>query len=106
MATTGISWLTMTTYQPEPDPQPFTSLTPAQYEMYLKIMIRRHEKMEGYKVHLLDRWFSLRRLTVPAIIGTFSLTSPTTKQRWMLKSNTYEMEGIRVTPTDLTRAYL
>lgn len=62
--------------------------------------------MEGYKVHLLDRWFSLRRLTVPAIVGTFSITSPTTKQRWMLAKDSYEFEGIRVTPTDLTRAYL
>lgn len=81
-------------------------LTEPQYEMYLKMMINRGEKTDGYRVHLLDKWFSLRRLKCPAIIGTFSLTSTQTKQRWMLKNESYEFEGIRCTPTDLARSYL
>lgn len=81
-------------------------LSPEQYEMYLKMMILRAEKNEGYRVHLLARWFSIRRLTCPAIIGTFAVTSTQTKQRWMLERESYEFEGIRVTATDLARDYL
>lgn len=82
-------------------------LTPEQHEMYLKIMIFRAEKQEGYRLHLLDRWFSIRRLTCPVIIGSFSLTSVQTKQRWMVKHEVYQFEeGIYTTPTDLARAYL
>lgn len=81
-------------------------LTPAQYETYLKMLILRGEKMEGYRVHLLERWFSLRRLTCPAIIGVFSLTSQQTRQRWMLKKEVIEHEGVYLTPTDIARSYL
>lgn len=84
----------------------YPNLTDEQYEMYLQMMILRGEKMEGYRSHILDRWFSIRRLTCPTIIGTFALTSIQTRQRWMLENETYLFDGIRCTPTDLARDYL
>lgn len=66
----------------------------------------RKEKNKNYRVHLLERWFPLTRLTVPAIIGTFSITSTQSKQRWMLARDAFDYGAGWVTPTDISRDYL
>lgn len=66
----------------------------------------RKAKSEGVKVHLLKNWFSVRRLGCSAIIGSFSWTSTSTKQRWILQSDAHNYGAGWVTPADIARDYL
>lgn len=66
----------------------------------------RSSKNEKYRIHLLERWFPVTRLTTPTVIGTFSLTSLASMQRWMLIRDSFNYGGGAVTPTDISRDYL
>ncbi len=74
--------------------------------MYDKMVAQGREKWAGYKVHLLKRWFPISRLTIPAYIGTFAMTSPEHKIRWIKDSNAIPFADTWVTPADLARLYL
>lgn len=75
-------------------------------EMYMKMEQLGREKWAGYKVHLLDRWFSVTRLKCPAYVGSLSVSSPNTKQRWFLKKDAIPFAGTWVSSADLARLYL
>lgn len=77
-----------------------------QQSMYAMIYEREKERFEGYKVHLLDRFFPLTRLKHSAVIGLFAWTSSELRQKWILKPHAVPNGGTWVTPGDLARDYL
>lgn len=76
--------------------------------MYPKMESVAFDKYSGYTVHLLDKWsdYPLTKITVPCYVGSFSISSPTTKQRWLLKENAISFAGTYVSPADLARIYI
>lgn len=81
-------------------------LNPYAAKMYVEMSALGEEKYAGYRVHLLKKWFPVTRLTCPAYIGAFTLTSPETKQRWFLSGDAVPFAGTWVSPADLARLYL
>lgn len=74
--------------------------------MYEQMEAAGLEKWKGYKVHLLKKWFPVTRLGCTAYIGSFSLSSPDTKQRWFLGGDAVPFANTWVSPADLARLYL
>lgn len=66
----------------------------------------RQEKNAGQTIYLVDRFPALSELKSLTFLGSFSWTSPSTKERWVLKSVAYNLGGGVVTPSDIARDYL
>jgi len=75
-------------------------------DMYGKMEAIGLEKWAGYRVHLLKRWFPISRLTCSAYIGSLSISSPETKQRWIRTHDAVSFAHTMVSPADLARLYL
>jgi hypothetical protein len=74
--------------------------------MYEKMEAIGIEKWAGYRVHLLNHFFPVSRLTCSAYIGTLSMSSPETKQRWLKTKDAIPFANTMVSPADLARLYL
>jgi hypothetical protein len=76
--------------------------------MYGKMEAVAMEKYSGYQVHLLKKWSDapLTKIDVPCYVGSFSISSPATKQRWLLEENAIPFAGTHVSPADLARMYI
>ena len=86
-------------------------LTPVSWPIERRLMYealdgRQRERFEGWKVHLMDRFFPLTSLYYPAVIGTFSWTSSAIKRKWIMKSQAVPNAGTWVTPGDIARDYI
>lgn len=86
----------------------FSSLNSYAGVMYGKMEAIAMEKYANYTVHLLKKWSDapLTKITVPCYVGSFSISSPATKQRWILEENSIPFAGTHVTPADLARLYI
>lgn len=78
----------------------------AKQMMYASIYERQAERLEGYEINLVDRFFPLTDLKEPAIIGLFAWTQAQLKRKWLLEKHAVPNAGHWVTPGDLARDYL
>lgn len=68
------------------------------------MIAHRKEKTEKRRTVLLDRWFPLSQLEETAVIGSFSITTPTT--RYMLAKDAFDYGAGFCSPADIARDYL
>lgn len=79
-------------------------LSAAQYVRINEMIAVRQTKSEKRATVLLDRWFPLSELDESAIIGSFSITTPT--KRYMLLKDAFDYGAGHCTPADIARDYL
>lgn len=70
------------------------------------IIFHMHEKLSVYETILLDRWFPITSLDVPAVIGSFCITSKQAKKRWIIRPQAHDIGAGWCTPGDIARDYL
>lgn len=77
-----------------------------QYDRHFEIVERQRERNEKYHIHVLKRFFDIRRLPHPATLGSFSWSSLPIKTKWLNAPHAFNNGGGMVTPGDLARDYL
>lgn len=78
----------------------------AQREMHGNMIAYARERIERNRIHLLRKFFDIRRLKVVTFMGSFSWSAPEIKTKWLYEPAVSNYGGGYVTPADLARDYL
>lgn len=84
----------------------FLSMSMEQSDMYHAMQERTHERLEGWNVNLLDRFFDPRYLHYETYIGLFQWSCPAIMVKWLYRPHALNLGGGYVTPGDIARDYL
>ena len=84
----------------------FPRISDSQWEKHLEIIERTRERNTGIRVHILQKFFDIRRLHFPATCGTFAWSSTAIKTKWLSAPHSINFGGGYVTPGDMARDYL
>lgn len=77
-----------------------------QSEMHYGMIEAVKERNQGYEVVLLERFFDIRTLKYPTIIGTFGWTCPALMTKWLHQPFAINVGGGYETPGDIARDYI
>lgn len=81
-------------------------LNQAQYSMFSTMNGHSLERNAKYDIHVLRKFFDIRRIDKPVILGSFSWSSQAIKTKWLSEPHVSNFGGGYVTPGDLARDYL
>ena len=93
-------------YQRETGLPLWSKMIPLQWDRHLEIIEHSAERLAGWKIHLLEKFFDIRRLSVETYVGSFAWSSALIHTRWLYRPVVNNYGGGFVTPADLARDYL
>lgn len=82
------------------------SLTEGQVEALNQMNELRIEKMKGWTVTPIKEWFPVSQLEAPTILGSFSWTQTSKRNKWIKKFHAHDFGAGWVSPADVARDYL